>query len=233
MTSPQIPRVRAAHNRGLITLVVDTSASIAQIGALDGLNRSLRQWGDEMRRDDTLVRIGQIALVTFGHGGVRTVDGSGATTAEPADPFVDVSRFNPGDLRADGYSPMLEGIERGIDIIYDGVRAMDRQNLLLAWRPVLCLISDGAPTDFHGRPTGRLPEVAERIRAEERAHNLVFLAIGVPGADDEALRTLAGHDGYYSLAQVNFMQALRLVSASADRVRSMAGAGSAADIKRE
>lgn len=233
MTDPQIPRARASHSRGLITLVVDTSDSIAQIGALDGLNQSLRKWGDDMREDANLRRIGQIAMVTFGYGGVRTIDGSGTTAAAPADPFVDVARFNPRDLAAGGYSPMLEGIERGIEIIYDGVRALDRQNLLLAWRPTLCLISDGAPTDFHGRSTSRLAEVTQRIRAEEAAHNLVFFAIGVPGADEQALRTLAGPDGYYPLAQVNFMQALQLVSASSDRVRTMAGGSSAGEIKRE
>jgi uncharacterized protein YegL len=214
-------------------MVVDTSASIARIGALAGLNHSLRAWGDEMRRDAHLQRTGQVALVTFGHQGVQVVDGSGAGTEEPAEPFVDVSRFHPRDLQAGGFSPMLEGIERGIDIIYDGVRALDRQNLLLAWRPVLCVISDGAPTDYQGRPTGRLAEVSQRIRTEEAARNLVFFAIGVPGADDHALRTLAGADGYYPLAQVNFMQALGLVSASTDRVKTMAGTGSAAQIKSE
>src|SRR5947207_15787951 len=112
MTYPRIPRVRASHSRALITLVVDTSESIAQIGALGGLNHALREWGGLLRADTNLARIGQIAMVTFGYGGVRTVDGSGGTTAEPADPFVDVTRFNPADLRADGYSPMLEGIER-------------------------------------------------------------------------------------------------------------------------
>jgi uncharacterized protein YegL len=233
MTASPIPPARTSHSRGLITLIVDTSDSIAQIGALARLNQALRDWGDEMRKDDHLRRVGQVAVVTFGHDGVRTVDGTGATMAEPVDPFVDVDRFRPGDLGASGYSPMLEAIERGIDIIYDGVRRLDRQNLLLAWRPVLCLISDGAPTDFSGRPTDRLPEVARRIRDEEAARNLVFFAIGVPGADDAALRTLAGTDGYYSLAQVNFMQALRLVSASANRVKTMAGRDSAAEIKQE
>ncbi|MFI5906475.1 VWA domain-containing protein [Dactylosporangium sp. NPDC051541] len=234
MTAPWTPPApRSAHNRALITLVIDTSASIGEIGALDGLNQSLRAWGNDMRADANLQRTAQIALVTFGHGGVRTVDASGATTAEPPDPFVDVARFNPAALQSGGYSPMLEGIERGIEIVYAGAESLDRQNLLLAWRPILCLISDGAPTDFQGRPTGRLAEVTRRIRQEEAGHNLIFLAIGVPGADDEALRTLAGPDGYYPLAQVNFMQALTLVSNSSPRLKAMAGTGSAEEIKRE
>ncbi|WP_328322877.1 VWA domain-containing protein [Kribbella sp. NBC_00382] len=215
----------------MITLVVDTSDSIAQIGALDGLNSSLRDWGDEMRKDANLQRIGQVAVVTFGPD-VRTIDGSGASLSTPADPFVDVARFNPRELSTGGFSPMLEGIERGIDVIRDGARALDRQNLLLAWRPTLCLISDGAPTRIDGSPTNRLREVTQRLRAEEDAHNLVFFAIGVPGADDQALRTLAGPDGYYRLAEVNFMHALKLLSASVVPNRSTSG-NSAEEIKRD
>ncbi|RZT17505.1 uncharacterized protein YegL [Kribbella sp. VKM Ac-2569] len=232
MSDSQIPAARASHSRALITLVVDTSDSIRQIGALDRLNQSLRRWGDDMRKDANLRRISQIAIVTFGFEGVRTIDASGATTGAPADPFVDLDRFSPRDLSAGHFSPMLEGIERGMEIIRDGADALERQNLLLAWRPILCLVSDGAPTDFEGRPTRRLGEVAQRIRAEEAAHNLVFFAIGVPGADDRALRTLAGANGYYPLAEVNFMHALELVSAS-NRINAAAGIGSAAEIKNE
>lgn len=228
MTASVIPRPRPAKSRLLIALVLDASGSMARSGAIHALNDALVGWADELRKDPEIRRIGRVAIVSFGHGGVRTM-GSGH-----ADPFVDVADFRPPRLNAEltDYSPMFEGVETGISLIRAERAALRRNGLALAFRPLLCLVTDGAPTDLNGGPTHRLPEVRERLRTEERDHNLVFSAIGVDGADHGTLRSLAEVGGYYKLARADFIQALTLITASADHVTTIGSDASAVDIHR-
>src|SRR5437763_11712486 len=112
MTTPW-PPVQQAHSRLLIALVVDTSASMSRDGAIDTLNRALRDWREDLHADSHLRRIGEIALITFG-GTVAVVDPSGRGRDPVSEPFVPVSDFNPPLLRAAGYTPMVAGIKRAL-----------------------------------------------------------------------------------------------------------------------
>jgi uncharacterized protein YegL len=218
MTVDALP-VRQARNRTLITLVVDTSASMQQNGAVDELNRALRRWCDELRSNDHLQASGEIALITFGKDHVLAVDPSGRMAGNSARPYVPLRDFNPPQLVAGGLTPMVEAIQYALEVVATRKRELTAEGIGLAYRPMVYLITDGVPTDERGQRTDRWREVAAMLRQHEAGKHLLFFAFGVRGADEDVLRGLAPN-AWYLLDNTDFTQVLRLVSTSIGSARS-------------
>jgi uncharacterized protein YegL len=197
--------------------------------AIGELNRALQAWRDELRNDANLRRIGEIALVTFGAGGVKTIDPAGGRD-QVAEPFVPIDQFNPPPLHAAGYSPMVTAIKRATAIVDSRRRTLNRSGIQMAYRPLVYLLTDGAPSDENGRPCGLWRHLAPELRRQEDQQDLRFFAFGVRGADPEVLRELAPQT-YYQVNGTDFTQVLGAVRQSIERV--MKGDGAQPDLIRK
>ncbi|GAA4451180.1 vWA domain-containing protein [Phytohabitans houttuyneae] len=218
MTTDALPPVRSAKGRLLLTLVVDTSGSMSQNGAIDQLNSALQTWRTELQRDDALRRTGEIALVTFGKDHVVAVDPSGRSGGQAVEPFVPITDFNPPKLEAGGLTPMVEALQYALQIIAARKETLRAGGVPLAYRPIMHLITDGVPTDESGQPTDRWRDLAPVLRSHEAGNHLLFFALGVHGHDENVLRGLAPESSYH-LSGVDFAQVMRLMSASIGQLR--------------
>jgi uncharacterized protein YegL len=218
MTSP-FPDVQHAKSRLLIALVVDNSSSMAAQGAIDELNGALATWREELNHDSNLRRIGEIALVSFGSGGTTVVDPSGRGRDPLPNPFVPVAEFDPPTLVASGYSPMVPAIKHALELVDHRREELRRTGIAMAYRPLVYLLTDGAPSDEHGRPSDRWHDLAPELRRLEAEQRLMFFAFGVRGADMRVLEGLAP-GGHYQVDSNNFSLVLQAVRHSISRVMS-------------
>jgi uncharacterized protein YegL len=195
-----------------IVLLVDTSTSM-QGHAIGELNNALVDWERDLKNDEYLRQQGEIALVSFGNGGVTIITGS---SSDATGAFVRVEDFRAPTLTANGVTPMVDAIRKGIDLANERRRLLRSQGIV-PYRPTLYMISDGFPTDAKGELSKTWHEIVPEIReAEERKH-LLFFALGVANADEDVLRQLAPN-GYYKADGLQFRRVLRMVSASSGSV---------------
>ncbi|WBB77773.1 hypothetical protein O7606_16000 [Micromonospora sp. WMMD882] len=219
MTGPVFPSVQGPSSRLLITLVVDTSESMTDGDAIGQLNRALRRWRDDLRRESRLCRIGEIALVSFGVGGVTVVDPSGRSQGPVAEPFVPVDDFDPPTLPAGGFSPLVAGVRRALAVTAARRDRLAAAGVTMAYRPLVYLLTDGAPSDDRGGDDGSWPALAEELRRQEAANALLFFAFGVRGADERVLNALAP-GAYQPIEGSDFPLLLKRVLHSIERVMS-------------
>jgi uncharacterized protein YegL len=222
--------VQSSTSRILITLVVDTSSSMAP--RMAELNQALSSWRQELLSDPHVANAGEISMITFGKDHVVAVDPSGRMAGQAAEPFVPVTDFSPPTLEANGVTPMVEGLQYAMDITAARRQQLRSSGIALANRPLIYLLTDGVPTDGSGHRTDRWRDLAPVIRQQEAGKHLLFFAIGVTGAEQDVLRGLAP-DSWYYLADMSFAKVLRLVSASIESVSEGSRTGSAADAYAE
>ncbi|SNY69517.1 vWA domain-containing protein [Paractinoplanes atraurantiacus] len=217
MTSPAVgfPPVQSSKSRLLITLVVDTSSSMARDDAIGQLNEALRSWRESVHADNHLRHISEIAVVTFGAGGVRVVDPTGHERG--GEPFAPITRFQPPTLRAGGFSPMVAGIKQGLQVMDQRRQALAREGIQMAYTPLVFLLTDGAPSDERGKPCELWRNLAPELRRQEQEQGLMFFAFGVRGADAKVLQALAP-DKNYQADGTDFASVLGAVRQSIDRV---------------
>lgn len=159
-------------------LLLDTSSSMsgAPINELNSALKLLQTEFDPETGDPTATRSVELALVTFGAGGVQIVDlKSGRGSASVQDAFVEAGEFQAPVLAPGGSTPMGEGMRTALTAL-DERKRYYRQHSIAYFRPWIFLISDGAPTDSWQSAAG------DAVAAERGNHLLVF-PIGVAGAD--------------------------------------------------
>jgi uncharacterized protein YegL len=152
-------------------LILDTSGSMA--GApIKALNDGLRAFQDDVRQDELASRRVEVAIVTFGNGGVQTVQD-----------LVTAGQFVAPTLKASGATPMGAAIDAGLELLR---RRKDeyRANGVAYYRPWMVLITDGEPTDSWS-------VAADRARREEDQKGLSLFAIGVDNANMSMLAQIA------------------------------------------
>jgi uncharacterized protein YegL len=203
--------------RLLVTLVVDTSDSMNNGDAIGELNRALEQWRGDLTTGGDLSRLGEIALISFGAGGVQAIDPSGGRIGPVDEPFVAVTQFSPRPLAASGYTPMTDGIRLALDVVKQRREALLAEGIMMAYRPLVYLVTDGAPTDDDGNDCRRWRSLVPELRRLERELALLFFAFGVTGADMDVLRALAPASTY-NVEGTDFGKLLRRVSGSIKRV---------------
>jgi uncharacterized protein YegL len=144
-------------------LLLDTSSSMNG-EPINALNQGLQTFQADLSQDPLAQRRVEIAIVTFGNGGVQTLQD-----------FVTVNQLQVPSLSASGNTPMGEAINRAMDMLHERKRQY-KENAISYYRPWLFMITDGVPTD-------RWQDASQRIREEESAKELAFFAVGVGHAD--------------------------------------------------
>ncbi|XWN34245.1 MAG: VWA domain-containing protein [Devosia sp.] len=152
-----------------VVLLLDTSTSMTG-DKIDALNDGLLHFHEELGADRLAMKRVEIALVTFG-----PVEDDGS--------FIAADQFQPPRLVASGNTPMGAAIVRGVDLLRTR-KDHYRTAGVDFYRPWIFLITDGAPTD--NTDTARA-----RIAEGEKRKEFMFFAVGVEGADMEALGGLA------------------------------------------
>lgn len=147
-------------------LILDTSQSM-QGSRIHELNAGLRFYKEELLADALASKRVEVAIVTFGGEVEKRTD------------FVTAPKFQPPSLGASGNTPMGQAINKALDMIEDR-KAEYREHGIAYYRPWAFLITDGGPND-HWKPT--IP----RVRDGERQKAFSFFAVGVEGADMQAL----------------------------------------------
>src|SRR5690348_12655757 len=140
-------------------LLLDTSASMSGT-PISALNDGLRVFQQDVQTDDLARRRVEVAIVTFGNGGVQVVR-----------QFQKVSQFEAPALSAGGNTPMGAAIIEAINLLRERKQALKELGGIY-YRPWVFLITDGAPTD-------NWQAAAERVHNEEQANGLAFFAVGV------------------------------------------------------
>ena len=154
-------------------LLLDVSSSMSG-KPIAALNEGLAAFARDVSGDAVASQRVEVAIVTFG-GEVAT-----------AQDFVTVGDFEPSTLKAGGWTPMGQAIERALDMV-DERKALYRENGIVYYRPWVFLITDGHPTDSWD-------EAARRVHEAEAAGRVAFFAVGVEGADMEILSRIAVRD---------------------------------------
>jgi len=139
---------------------------------VDALNQGLQAFQADINQDNLARRRVDVAVVTFGNGGVQTVQD-----------FVTVSQFKAPTLSAGGVTPMGEAINRALNMLRDR-KAQYKANDIQYYRPWVFMITDGAPTD-------EWQTAAQRVHDEEAANGLAFFAVGIAGANMQTLSQIA------------------------------------------
>jgi uncharacterized protein YegL len=96
--------------RAPCVLLLDTSGSMAG-RSISALNEGLQTLKRDLCADELASRRVEIAIITFGYGGVGVVQD-----------FVPASSFNPPTLMAGGDTPMGEAINQGYLLTWYRVR---------------------------------------------------------------------------------------------------------------
>ena len=152
-------------------LLLDVSGSMGG-RPIAALNEGLKAFASDLTTDDLASQRVEVAIVTFGGGGVET-----------RQEFVTAGQFEPAHLSASGGTPMGAAIEQAIDLV-DARKADYKANGVVYYRPWVFLITDGEPTDDW-------KEAAARVRRSEEANALAFFAVGVEGANMDVLSQIA------------------------------------------
>ncbi|AUG76299.1 VWA domain-containing protein [Kitasatospora sp. MMS16-BH015] len=230
-----------------VIVLLDTSASMgrpADRPRIAELNRALADWFDSVRAQPRLRARVEVCLVTF-DSEVRVFDpatralvprdraaaatatstGTGTGTGTAGELFAPIDGLQPPELAAGGCTNLLPAIRLALDLAADRHRALTAQGVPVQ-RPVIWLLTDGAPTDGAGTalsPADLAADAALLRRAEEE-RGCVFFVVGVQGADQALLEVLAP-EATYLLDTLDFTRILDFLFQSVDRIDPRDSAG--------
>ena len=160
-----------------ICLVVDTSGSMMNKDGSDRpkiveLNRNIHSLINYIKNDPTASRICDLSIISFG-GSVDGVSG-----------YDNVENIEFKGLRASGATPMGEAVLKAIELLHIR-RNYYRTNDIEHYKPIMLLMSDGAPTDDYDVAAGQLSTM---VRNKE----LKIFPVGVGVSfDQQVLKTFS------------------------------------------
>jgi uncharacterized protein YegL len=176
-----------------VVLLIDKSGSMNG-QPIEELNNGIKVLWEEINADTLASKRAEISVIEFGP--VRT-------SLE----FATISNSFAPTFEAGGVTPMGEAIVKGIASLQERKRQYSASGIAY-YRPWLMLITDGAPTD-------NIEPAVEAIRRGEQEGALSFFAIGVQGADMQALNRLnSGKREALKLDGLNFKELFLWLSAS-------------------
>ncbi|AWM86096.1 VWA domain-containing protein [Microvirga sp. 17 mud 1-3] len=183
------------ENRCPVLLLLDNSGSMG--GApINELNKGLQVFRDELFADSLAAKRVEVGIVTFGPVKVEM-------------DFTGIQHFYPPTLSPDADTPMGAAIEKGLELLRQR-KDTYKANGISYYRPWVFLITDGGPTDSVSR-------AAELIREGENSKNFMFFAVGVEGANFEALKKLSVREPL-KLQGLQFRSLFQWLSASLSTV---------------
>jgi uncharacterized protein YegL len=200
-----LDEVKYAQNpepRCACVLLLDTSYSMDG-RPIQELNRGLQTFQEAIQKDDLARKRVEIAIVTFGNGGVQQKQD-----------FVTAEAFeapNP-PLTAGGTTPMGEAIELGLDMIRS-IKTTFRNNGIAFYRPWMFMITDG-------EPDSGWQSAAQRLHQEAANKGIVFFAVGVENANMQILSQITPTIPPAKLNGLNFKDMFLWLSNSMGRTSS-------------
>jgi uncharacterized protein YegL len=202
-----------------LVLALDTSDSMNRPQAaprIEELNAALRDWLADAAADPRVRGRLEVAVVTFGSQ-VQVLPLAGA-------PFALVETITPPRLRARGLTLMLQALDAAVALAAERTRQLTALGVP-SKRPMIWLITDGAPSDTYGNllAEAEVEAAARRLRDAESptadAPGCLVWAVGVAGADQRTLRILAP-ESTMMLSDFDYRAVLALVTQRASTIRS-------------
>ena len=158
-----------------VALCLDVSSSMCG-QPIRELNAGLKQFLDELQKDDLTCTSAETAVVTFGNDAQCVAD------------FATADQIQIEPLEADGLTYMGEGLTMALDLLEQRKERYKAAGVDY-YQPILVVMSDGCP---NGDPRV-LREAAQRIRQLVAARRLTVVAVGMgEDADLEQLGRLSG-----------------------------------------
>ncbi|MFH9724379.1 hypothetical protein ACH4M4_15620 [Streptomyces sp. NPDC017254] len=183
-----------------LLLCLDASSSLSQHGAITSLNSALTEWATSLADDMALSAAVDVAVITFGgKEGITVWQGCtplGTTAPEwPHSPFVPAHEFRPPVLQALGVTLLDRALRLAMDVVAD-YKAGLRAEGLTYYRPQICVVTDGLPSDEAGRFSYAYRDLLPELRKAEEERRFRLFAVGVgerhTGAEG-VLQELAPH----------------------------------------
>ncbi|MEV0225816.1 hypothetical protein [Streptomyces sp. NPDC050704] len=207
-----------------LVLCLDTSSSMT--GApIQHLNDALHAWTRELHDDVSLSYSVEVAVVTFGGQGVCAWRGAQPLPPQaPVSPFVPAHAFQAPVLGAAGVTLLTEALELSVRIVA-ARKAELRASGLQYYRPQICLVTDGLPTDGTGHWTNAWQRLVPMLTDDQQARKYRLYAIGIGDISDmgeQVLRALAPTFNA-RLHGFPFRELLQMMSASANAEQRGAG----------
>ncbi|MGW1887722.1 vWA domain-containing protein [Streptomyces sp. NPDC001970] len=207
-----------------LVLCLDTSSSM-EGRPIKALNDALQTWTQELHDDVSLTYSVEVAVITFGSQGVAMWRGPQQLAAQASvSPFVPAHAFQAPRLRAAGVTPMTEALELAMQVVA-ARKAELRQSGLQYYRPQICLVTDGLPTDSTGHLTDTWRRLVPVLTEQQRAQRFRLYAIGVGGITDHGEEVLKAFAPKFNakLHGFPFRELLQMMSASANAEQRGAG----------
>ncbi|MET7739825.1 hypothetical protein [Streptomyces sp. NPDC005385] len=207
-----------------LVLCLDTSSSMAG-RPIQTLNNALMEWTRELHDDVSLSYSVEVAVVTFGGQGVAAWRGPQLLApGVPVSPFVAAHMFQPPQLVAAGVTLMTEALDLSMHIVA-ARKAELRASGLQYYRPQICLVTDGLPTDATGHLSDSWHRLIPVLAEEQRARRFRLYAIGVGGITDRGEQVLQAFAPKFNarLQGFPFRELLQMMSASAGAEQKGAG----------
>jgi uncharacterized protein YegL len=150
-------------------LLLDTSGSMSG-PAIDALNMGLQTFRTDLGKDELASKRVEVAVVEF-NSSVNVVQD-----------FIQAKEFNPPTLSTTGSTAMGSGLLKALELVKER-RKKYKTNGVTAFKPWIFMITDGGPTDS-------VVEATTKIQEGEKNGDFVCFAVGVQGADMNALRQI-------------------------------------------
>jgi len=223
MSEPDLPAGQNNQERVPLLLVLDTSSSMArpeQSPRIGELEDALRRLVGYMREQPGVRSRMELALITF-DSAVEVRRGLGSSASSSGDDaFTPVWDIRIPPLTTGGWSLLLPAVRQAVELARRRRETLQGQSVP-CHRPIILVLTDGAPTDESGTVQGptQCARLAAELRAAERARDCILFVVGVGDADEELLRILAPNTTYM-LDTFDFGTIVQLVARSVVAVRA-------------
>lgn len=190
-------------------LLLDTSSSMSgdKIRELNNGIKVLEQHFDPETGDPTVLRSVELAMVTFGAGGVNIIDlKTGKESSDQNAAFVEAGQFVAPTLRPGGSTPMGPAMDLALDTLATRKRFYKNQGIPYN-RPWIFMISDGAPDPGW-------ESAAARAAREIAGNHVIVWSIGVDGADLDTLSRFSAPRPALPLKGLYFSELFEFISSS-------------------
>jgi len=184
------PRLVAEPHVAL-ALMLDVSLSM-QGNSIKSLNLAVNQMITQMKEDDYLKEIVDLAIFIFGaHGRQNIFQG-----------FRAIVDCEPVNIEADDENTyVVDALERAVDITRKRCGAYDKAGG--SYKPWIVLITDG---EFHDSDA-ELTKIGNSMKEREHDGKLQFFALGVDGYDRKQLEKLTNNPAHIIDAKsANFVE---------------------------
>jgi len=209
MTSNVIPDVALIDNsdeRAPLVLVLDCSGSMLEDDKIALLNEGLKTLAAELKNDPIAARCGRVLVISFG----------GDNNVEIVGEWTDAMDFTPPTLMAGGLTPLGAAMRCALDEI-ESQKSQMRSAGVSYKRPIVMLLSDGAPTD-------EWQQVAAECKNAEASHKVNVMPIGIGAEPNKAILAAFSNKGALNLSGLKFKELFIWLSRSI-RAVSRAPAG--------